>query len=147
MTDKHYILNDPESGAEVILPRYDPTIGPSVLDVTSIYGKQGVFTYDPGFASTASCTSEVTYIDGEVGVLLYRGYPIEQLAEHSSYLEVCYLLLHGELPNQSELNEFEESIRMFAVRLGWDKFDAAAHDYSSGARAAGAPLLENVPQY
>ena len=111
MTEKHYTLSDPESGTELTLPRYDPTIGPSVLDVTSIYGQQGVFTYDPGFASTASCTSEVTYIDGEVGVLLYRGYPIEQLAEHSSYLEVCCLLLHGELPRQEALGEFEESIR------------------------------------
>ncbi len=110
MTDKHYTLTDPESGAELELRRYDPTIGPSVLDVTSLYGKQGVFTYDPGYAATASCSSQVTYIDGEAGVLLYRGYPIEQLAEQSSYLEVCYLLLHGELPTQIALDEFEESI-------------------------------------
>ncbi|MGI9259819.1 MAG: citrate synthase [Gammaproteobacteria bacterium] len=111
MSDKHYTLTDPESGAALELKRYDPTIGPSVLDVTKLYGSQGVFTYDPGFAATACCTSEVTYIDGENGVLLYRGYPIEQLAEKSSYLEVCYLLLHGELPQQAELAEFEESIR------------------------------------
>ena len=111
MTDKYYTLTDPETGAEVKLSRYDPTLGPSVLDVTSLYAQQDVFTYDPGFAATASCTSEVTYIDGSAGVLMYRGYPIEQLAEHSSYLEVCYLLLHGDLPAQAALDEFEESIR------------------------------------
>jgi len=107
MTDKHYTLSDPESGAELALRRYDPTLGPSVLDVSSLYAERGLFTYDPGFSSTASCSSEVTYVDGEAGVLLYRGYPIEQLAERSSYLEVCYLLLHGELPTQEELGEFE----------------------------------------
>ncbi len=111
MSDKHYTLTDPESGSVLELKRYDPTIGPSVLDVTKLYGSQGVFTYDPGFAATACCTSDVTYIDGEKGVLLYRGYPIEQLAEKSTYIEVCYLLLHGELPNKTELANFEESIR------------------------------------
>ncbi len=111
MTDKHYTLTDPESGAELKLRRYDPTLGPSVLDVTSLYGERGVFTYDPGYAATASCSSEITYVDGEAGVLLYRGYPIEQLAEHSDYLEVCYLLLHGELPTRAELEKFDESIR------------------------------------
>ncbi len=111
MTDKHYTLTDPDSGAEVKLRRYDPTLGPSVLDVTSLYGDQGVFTYDPGFGATASCTSQVTYVDGKAGVLLYRGYAIEQLAESSDYLEVCYLLLHGELPTREELDEFDKTIR------------------------------------
>lgn len=111
MTDNYYTLTDPESDTEVKLPQYQPTIGPSVLDITKLYGQQDVFTYDPGFGSTACCTSEVTYIDGNIGVLMYRGYPIEQLAEHSNYLEVCYLLLHGELPSQAELEEFKESIR------------------------------------
>ncbi len=111
MTDKHFTLTDPESGTETKLNRYDPTLGPSVLDITSLYSDQGVFTYDPGFGATASCTSQVTYVDGEAGVLLYRGYPIEQLAEHSNYLEVCYLLLHGELPSREELAEFDKSIR------------------------------------
>ncbi len=111
MTDNYYTLTDPESGTEVKLPQYQPTIGPSVLDITKLYDQQDVFTYDPGFGSTACCTSEVTYIDGNIGVLMYRGYPIEQLAEHSNYLEVCYLLLHGELPSQAELEEFKESIR------------------------------------
>ena len=115
MTDKHYTLTDPESGAEVKLRRYDPTLGPSVLDVTSLYGDQGVFTYDPGFGATASCTSQVTYVDGKAGVLLYRGYPIEQLAESSDYLEVCHLLLHGELPTRQELDTFDKTIRMHTM--------------------------------
>lgn len=115
MTDKYYTLTDPESGTETKLNRYESTLGPSVLDITSLYSEQGVFTYDPGFGATASCTSEVTYVDGEAGVLLYRGYPIEQLAEHSDYLEVCYLLLHGELPSREELAEFDESIRMHTM--------------------------------
>jgi citrate synthase len=111
MTDKHYTLIDPESGKELKLKRYDPTLGPSVLDITSLYGEHGVFTYDPGFGATASCPSKITFIDGEKGVLMYRGYPIEQLAEQSSFIEVCYLLLHGELPTRSQLEVFDESIR------------------------------------
>ena len=75
------------------------TIGPDVFDIRKLYGELGVFTYDPGYGATASCDSKITYIDGDVGILLYRGYPIEQLAEKSTFLEVCYLLLNGELPN------------------------------------------------
>ena len=86
------------------------SIGPDVIDISKLYSDTGKFTYDPGFTSTASCKSTITYIDGEEGVLLYRGYPIEQLAEKGNYLETCYLLLNGELPNQSEYNEFDEII-------------------------------------
>jgi citrate synthase len=111
MTDKHYTLTDSESGEELIVPVLKPTLGPDVLRVTHLYADRGVFTFDPGFAATASCASAITYIDGEAGVLLYRGYPIEQLAELSSFLEVSYLLLHGELPTQEELNAFDKSIR------------------------------------
>jgi citrate synthase len=111
MTDRHYTLTDPATGKQLELPVLTPTIGPEVLDVTSLYGQSGVFTFDPGFAATASCISNVTYIDGEEGVLLYRGYPIEQLAEKSSFIEVAYLLLHGELPAQGQLEEFDHSIR------------------------------------
>ncbi|MDH3418750.1 MAG: citrate synthase [Gammaproteobacteria bacterium] len=111
MTDKHYTLIDPESGAELQLKRYDPTLGPSVLDIGALYGKLGVFTHDPGFGATSCCESNITFIDGEKGVLVYRGYPIEQLAEHSSFIEVCYLLLHGELPTPAQLAAFDESIR------------------------------------
>jgi citrate synthase len=85
-------------------------VGPDVIDIRKLYGEGNVFTYDPGFTSTASCESQITYIDGDEGVLLYRGYPIDQLAEHSSFLEVCYLLLHGELPNQKQLSDFERMI-------------------------------------
>src|SRR5580658_8658633 len=88
-------------------PIYDGTIGPEVIDVSKLYNKAGMFTYDPGFTSTASCESKITYIDGDEGVLLYRGYPIEQLAEHGDFLETCYLLLYGELPTASQKHEFD----------------------------------------
>ena len=86
------------------------TTGPDVIDVRKLYGDADVFTFDPGFTSTASCESKITYIDGDAGVLLHRGYPIDELAEHSTFLEVCYLLLHGELPNAAESAEFESTI-------------------------------------
>jgi len=86
------------------------TLGPKVLDIRKLYGESGYFTYDPGFTSTASCESKITYIDGDEGVLLHRGYRIEDLAEHSDFMDVCYLLLHGELPNASEKEEFENTI-------------------------------------
>ena len=88
--------------APVEFPVLGGTIGPEVVDIRTMLGKAGKFTYDPGFLSTASCRSAITYIDGDEGVLLYRGYPIEQLAEHCDFLEVCYLLIYGELPNQEE---------------------------------------------
>ena len=78
------------------------TIGPDVVDISSLYAATGAFTYDPGFTSTASCESQITYIDGDAGVLLHRGYPIDQLAEHGDFLEVCYLLLYGELPTKAQ---------------------------------------------
>ncbi len=86
------------------------SIGPSVIDISKLYGQTGHFTYDPGFTSTASCESKITYIDGEEGVLLYRGYPIEQLAERGNFLETCYLLLNGELPTSGEFKEFDKAI-------------------------------------
>jgi citrate synthase len=88
------------------LPLYKGTIGPDVIDIRALYGKTGKFTYDPGFLSTASCSSTITYIDGDKGELLYRGYPIEQLATQCDYLETCYLLLYGELPNEKQRSEF-----------------------------------------
>ncbi len=86
------------------------SVGPSVIDIRSLYAQTGLFTYDPGFTSTAACDSSITYIDGDVGELLYRGYSIDQLAEQSCYLEVCFLLLYGELPSSAEKKEFEERI-------------------------------------
>src|SRR3954465_472795 len=94
-------------GKSVELPVLKGTTGPDVVDIRKLYAEADVFTYDPGFTSTASCESKITYIDGDAGVLLHRGYPIGQLAEQSSFLEVCYLLLHGELPTASEFTEFE----------------------------------------
>ncbi|EJW12179.1 Citrate synthase (si) [Rhodovulum sp. PH10] len=88
-------------------PVYEGTIGPDVLDISKLYGRTGIFTYDPGFTSTASCESKITYIDGDEGILLYRGYPIEQLAENGDFLETCYLLLYGELPTAAEKKDFD----------------------------------------
>lgn len=97
------------------LPILSGTIGPDVVDIQTLYQKTGMFTYDPGFTSTASCSSSITYIDGEKGILLYRGYPIEQLAEHCTFLEVCYLLLNGELPTPDEMQKFEGTITMHTM--------------------------------
>ena len=91
-------------------PILSGSVGPDVMDIRSLYAQTGLFTYDPGFTSTAACDSSITYIDGDKGELLYRGYPIEQLAEQSNYLEVCYLLLYGELPTQTQFAEFEKLV-------------------------------------
>lgn len=91
-------------------PVLSGTVGPDVIDIRSLYAKTGLFTYDPGFTSTAATDSTITYIDGDKGELMYRGYPIEQLAEKSHYLEVCYLLLYGELPNKAQLLDFETRV-------------------------------------
>jgi citrate synthase len=92
------------------LPMMSPTLGPDVVDIRKLYAQADIFTYDPGFTSTASCSSDITFIDGEKGELLYRGYPIDQLAEKSHYLEVCYLLLYGELPTATEIEDFETRV-------------------------------------
>ena len=97
-------------GRQIEFPVLSGSIGPDVVDIRSLYGKTGVFTYDPGYLSTASCNSTITYIDGDAGVLLYRGYPIEQLAQHCNFLEVCYLLLHGELPDEKQKNDFVDIV-------------------------------------
>jgi citrate synthase len=98
------------NGKTVDLPVLAGVHGPDVIDIRKLYAETGAFTYDPGFTSTASCESQITFIDGDKGVLLYRGYPIEQLAEKSTFIEVCYLLLHGELPNGGELKQFTHDI-------------------------------------
>ncbi|WP_137862162.1 MULTISPECIES: citrate synthase [unclassified Sphingomonas] len=97
-------------GKDVEYPVLSGSVGPDVIDIRKLYGQTGMFTYDPGFTSTASCESGLTYIDGDEGVLLHRGYPIGQLAEHSSFMEVSYLLLNGELPSQAELDKFSHTI-------------------------------------
>ena len=98
------------NGKDYALPVMSPTVGPDVVDIRKLYGQADVFTFDPGFTSTAACESAITYIDGDVGKLWYRGYPIEQLADKSHYLEVCYLLLNGELPNAAQMEKFEYMI-------------------------------------
>ena len=97
-------------GKQIDLPVLGGTVGPDVIDVKSLHAQTGMFTLDPGFTSTASCESQITYIDGDEGTLLYRGYPIDQLADNSSFLEVCYLLLHGELPTETELKDYTTTI-------------------------------------
>ncbi|MGB3624552.1 MAG: citrate/2-methylcitrate synthase, partial [Henriciella sp.] len=92
------------------LPVLSGTHGPNVVDVRRLYADADVFTFDPGFTSTASCQSQITFIDGEKGILLHRGYPIDQLASQSGYLEVCYLLLNGKLPTQEEFKTFAREI-------------------------------------
>jgi len=110
MSEEHLILKSEASDDDFPLQIKTPTRGPLAVDVTRLYGERGLFTYDPGFMSTASCESSITYIDGEEGVLEYRGYPIQQLAEQADYLEVAYLLLYGELPDGRQLDEFNNII-------------------------------------
>src|SRR6476659_4950137 len=94
-------------GTSIELPIRKGTVGPSVIDIGKLYAQTGMFTYDPGFTSTASTESQITYIDGDEGVLLYRGYPIDELAEHGDFLETCYLLLYGELPTAAQKADFD----------------------------------------
>jgi citrate synthase len=108
-SDKKAVLSYGE-GKSIEFPVMSGSVGPDVVDIRALYGKTGMFTYDPGFLSTASCNSTITYIDGDKGVLLYRGYPIDQLAQSCEFIEVCYLLLNGELPNQTQKLEFNRTI-------------------------------------
>jgi len=103
-------ITDNSSGKSIELPKIQGTRGSDVIDISKLQSGLGLYTYDPGFSSTAACNSTITYIDGEKGELLYRGYPIEQLAEKSSYLEVSYLLLYGELPKVVQFHHFEDII-------------------------------------
>ena len=112
MTNRKAVaITDNASGDSIDCEVLEGVHGRPVLDIRSLPSKLGYFTYDPGFASTASCSSTITYIDGQEGVLLYRGYPIEQLAEQSNFLEICFLLLYGELPDKAQWTEFNASIR------------------------------------
>ena len=109
-TRKTMTLTDNESGSSVELPVIDGSVGPDVLDIRKLYGETGMFTFDPGYGATGSCNSGLTFIDGDNGVLLHRGYPIESLANQSDFLEVAYLLLEGELPNAEQKAEFDNAI-------------------------------------
>lgn len=110
MSESKVNINDSASGKSLHLDVHTGSCGDPVLDISALHKNLGYFTYDPGFSVTASCSSEITFIDGEQGILRYRGYPIEQLCEHSSYIEVAYLLLYGELPSPAEFRSFEHDI-------------------------------------
>ena len=140
MTEKTAQLTIGENKLD--LPIRSGTIGPDVIDVGKLTGN-GVFTYDPGFVSTAACESQITYIDGGAGILLHRGYPIDQLAEHSDYLEVCYLLLYGELPNAAEKEKFVSTIHNHTMvheqlRGFYDGFRRDAHPMAIMCGVVGA---------
>ncbi len=111
MSSATYSLVNNETGEKIDLPAIKGTLGPVGLDVGKVYDKLGAFTYDPGFTSTCSTQSAITFIDGDEGILLYRGYPVAQLAEHCNFTEVAYLILNGELPNKTEFGAFDASIR------------------------------------
>jgi len=110
LVDNKATLSFSNGVPSVDLPVYGGSIGPDVIDIRKLYAQTGMFTYDPGFLSTASCQSSITYIDGDKGELLYRGYPIEQLATQCDYLDTCYLLLNGDLPNESQRNDFHKLV-------------------------------------
>ncbi|MEE2774176.1 MAG: citrate synthase [Pseudomonadota bacterium] len=119
----------------ITLPKLTGSEGPTVLDIRNLYNESGAFTFDPGFTSTAACESAITFIDGEKGQLLYRGYPIEQLAEQSSFIEVCYLLLYGELPTEAELKDFDLRVSRHTmlheqIRYFYRGFRRSAHPMS-----------------
>jgi len=107
--NKMLLVNN-DTGTQTELPVMSGSVGPDVIDIRALYGATGMFTYDPGYGATGSCESGLTYIDGEKGILLHRGYPIDQLAEQADFLEVAYLLLNGELPNAAEKAEFDTAI-------------------------------------
>lgn len=142
MSERKAQLSIDGKDSVIELPVYEGSTGPDVIDVRSLVS-QGIFTYDPGFVSTAACDSDITYIDGGAGVLLHRGYPIEQLAEKSSYLELCYLLLNGELPNSEERAAFENEIRYHTmvdeqIHLFFKGFPRNAHPMAMLCGVVGA---------
>ncbi len=115
LADNKATLSFSNGSPAVELPVYHGSVGPDVVDIRKLYAQTGMFTYDPGFLSTASCQSAITYIDGDKGELLYRGYPIEQLATKCDFLETCYLLLYGELPNAQDKAKFERTVTMHTM--------------------------------
>ena len=121
-------------GKQYEFPVISGTSGPNVIDITKLYGLSGAFTYDPGFASTASCKSDITFTDGNRGILLYRGYPIEQLAEHGTYLETCHILLYGDLPNKQRYLDFKNRV-IFHTML-----HEQMHRFFSGYRRDAHPM-------
>ncbi|MBS7811416.1 citrate synthase [Roseococcus pinisoli] len=132
-----------DSNASASMPLLGGTLGPQVADIRKLYSQLGIFTYDPGYGETASCESKITYIDGDEGVLLYRGYPIEQLAEKSDFIEVCYLLMHGELPTAKQLEEYRKAVTNHTMvheqlRRFYDGFRRDAHPMAIMCGVVGA---------
>ncbi|MDH5681685.1 MAG: citrate synthase, partial [Spirochaetota bacterium] len=138
MANNTVTITNNQTGESIEIPITEGTVGPPVFDVSSVYKKLGLFTFDPGFVTTASCESKITFIDGEQGILLYRGYPIEQLAEHSNFLEVAYLLLYGELPGEEAYQKFERNI------LTHSMFHEGLKDFYSGFRRDSHPMAVMV---
>ena len=110
LSDKKATLSFSDGAQPIEFPVYKGTVGPDVIDIRKLYGQTGMFTFDPGFMSTASCESAITYIDGDKGELLYRGFPIEQLAVNCDFLDICYLILNGELPNADQKTDFDSQV-------------------------------------
>ncbi len=138
MTDETVTLTDNVTGKQIELKILRPVAGPATIDIRSLYKDLGYFAYDPGFLSTASCWSNITFLDGDKGILQYRGYPIEQLADHSNYMEVCYLLLHGELPKSNELVDFETDVKNHSL------LNEALKHFYSGFRRDAHPMATMV---
>ncbi|MEX0828592.1 MAG: citrate/2-methylcitrate synthase, partial [Haliea sp.] len=142
MSERKATLKVDGLDATIELPIYSGTLGPDVIDVGGLTAK-GMFTYDPGFVSTAACESQITYIDGAEGILLHRGYPIDQLAEHSDYLETCYLLLYGELPNAAQKQKFVSTVKRHTmvheqIRTFFNGFRRDAHPMAVMCGVVGA---------
>jgi citrate synthase len=136
-------LVDPSANKTINLPVIDGSVGPSVIDVRKLYGDTGYFTYDPGYTSTGSCESKITYIDGDQGILLHRGYPIDELAEKSDFMEVAYLILYGELPNQAQKVQFVRNITLHTMvheqmAFFWRGFRRDAHPMAQMCGVVGA---------
>ena len=138
MADTKRVATLTLDGKSYDLPVLSPTVGPDVLDIRKLYGQAGVFTYDPGFTSTASCDSSITYIDGDKGELLYRGYPIEQLAEKSNHLEVSYLMLNGELPSTAQYENFVNTVTRHTM------VHEQMHNFFRGFRRDAHPMATMV---
>ncbi|HRK87413.1 MAG TPA: citrate/2-methylcitrate synthase, partial [Alcaligenes faecalis] len=110
LSEKKATLSFSDGSPSVEFPVHKGTVGPDVIDIRKLYGQTGMFTYDPGFMATAACESGITYIDGDKGQLMYRGYPIDQLAQKCDFMDVCYLILNGELPNAEQKQEFDSLV-------------------------------------
>ncbi len=134
MAENTVTVIDDATGKQVKLPVLKSANGPNGIDIRSLYKELGYFSFDPGYMSTGSCASQITFIDGDKGLLLYRGYPIEQLAERSSYPEVCYLLLYGELPTSEQLCQYKHSI------INHTLLDEAIREFFRGFRHDAHPM-------